>query len=90
MAQYESYRDEDGNVKTRYCGYLGKEGEEKGVPLPKKSAHVETPLYPEISKRAGDVKLMWQLPKKNSICPELSMRSVVEMDILEAKLLEKY
>ena len=61
LAQYESYRDEDGNVKTKYCGYLGKEGEEKGMPLPKKSAHVETPLYPEISKRAGDVKLMWAI-----------------------------
>ncbi len=71
LAQYESYRDEDGNVKTRYCGYLGKEGEEKGVPLPKKSAHVETPLYPEISKRAGDVKLMWAIAEEKLNMPRI-------------------
>ena len=71
LAQYESYRDEDGNVKTRYCGYLGKEGEEKGVPLPKKSAHVETPLYPETSKRAGDVKLMWAIAEEKLNMPRI-------------------
>lgn len=71
LAQYESYRDEDGNVKTRYCGYLGKEGDEKGVPLPKKSAHIETPLYPECSKRAGDVKLMWAIAEDNLNMPRI-------------------
>lgn len=71
LAQYESYRDEEGKVKTKYCGYLGKEGEEKGVPLPKKSAHVETPLYPEISKRAGDVKLMWVIAEEKLNMPRI-------------------
>ena len=60
LAQYESYR-ENGKVKTRFIKYLGKEGDERGVPLPKKSAHIETPLYPEHSKRAGDVQLMWSI-----------------------------
>ena len=73
LAKYDSYRDENGNVKTKYCGYLGKEGEEKGVPLPKKSAHVETPLYPEISKRAGDVKLMWAIAEE-----ELNMPKIID------------
>ena len=72
LAQYESYR-ENGKVKTRFIKYLGKEGEEKNVPLPKKSAHVETPLYPESSKRAGDVKLMWTIADK-----ELKMSKIID------------
>jgi hypothetical protein len=60
LAQYESYR-EDGKVKTRFIKYLGKEGDERGVPLPKKSEHTEKPLYPEHSKQAGDVQLMWSI-----------------------------
>ncbi len=72
LAQYESYR-ENGKVKTRFIKYLGKEGEEKNVPLPKKSAHVETPLYPESSKRAGDVKLMWTIAEK-----ELKMSKIID------------
>jgi len=72
LAQYESYR-EDGKVKTRFIKYLGKESEEKYVPLPKKSGHVETPLYPECSKRAGDVKLMWTIAEK-----ELNMPKIID------------
>ena len=72
LAQYESYR-ENGKVKTRFIKYLGKESEEKYVPLPKKSSHVETPLYPECSKRAGDVKLMWAIAEN-----ELNMPSIID------------
>jgi len=71
LAQYESYRDENGKVKTRYCGYLGKEGDETGVPLPNKSAHAEKPLYPETSKRAGDVKLMWAIAEEMLNMPRI-------------------
>ena len=72
LAQYESYR-ENGKVKTRFIKYLGKESEVKYVPLPKKSSHVETPLYPECSKRAGDVKLMWAIAEN-----ELNMPSIID------------
>lgn len=71
LAQYESYRGEDGKVKTKFIRYLGKEGDEKYVPLPKKSAHVETPLYPECSKRAGDVKLMWTIADQELNMPQI-------------------
>ena len=75
LAQYESYR-ENGKVKTRFIKYLVKEGDERGVPLPKKSAHIETPLYPEHSKRAGDVQLMWSIADStlNPTFPELITR----------------
>ena len=72
LASYESYR-EDGKVKTRFIEYLGKEGDVKGVPLPKKSAHIKTPLYPERSKYAGDVKLMWTIAEKN-----LNMSKIID------------
>jgi len=70
LAQYETYR-EDGKVKTRFIKYLGKEGDERGVPLPKKSAHTETPLYPDCSKRAGDVELMWSIASSTLNMPEI-------------------
>ncbi|MCX6693166.1 MAG: hypothetical protein NT074_01230, partial [Methanomicrobiales archaeon] len=61
-------------MKTRFIKYLGKEGDEKYVSLPKKSVHVETPLCPECSKRAGDVKLMWTIADK-----ELNMPKIIDM-----------
>lgn len=70
LAQYESYREE-GKVKTRFIKYLGKEGDERGVPLPKKSPHIETPLYPEHSKRAGDVQLMWSIADSTLHMPKI-------------------
>ena len=70
LAQYESYR-ENGKVKTRFIKYLGKEGDERGVPLPKKSTHIETPLYPEHSRRAGDVQLMWSIADSFLNMPEI-------------------
>jgi transposase len=70
LAQYESYR-EDGKVKTRFIKYLGKEGDERGVPLPKKSEHTEKPLYPEHSKRAGDVNLMGEIAQKTLNLPRI-------------------
>ena len=70
LARYESFR-EDGKVKTRFLGYDGKEGPVRGVPLPKKSLHGEKPLYPEISKRAGDVKLMWTIANDRLNMPKI-------------------
>ncbi|MCX6700684.1 MAG: transposase [Methanomicrobiales archaeon] len=72
LSSYESYR-EDGKVKTRFIEYLGKEGDVRGVPLPKKSTHIQTPLYPERSKSAGDVKLMWTIAEKN-----LNMSKIID------------
>jgi len=72
LAQYESYR-EGGKVKTRFIQYLGKESDERNVPLPKKSAHVQTPLYPEQSKQAGDVTLLWDIAKT-----ELNMPTIID------------
>lgn len=60
LAEYETYR-EGGKVKTKFIRYLGKESKEKNVPLPKKSTHIQTPIYPEQSKRAGDVTLFWHI-----------------------------
>lgn len=73
LASYESYRDANGKIKTRYCGYLGKEGDETKVPLPKKSAHIETPIYPEYSKRAGDVKVLWTIAQES-----LNMTNIID------------
>jgi len=72
LALYDSYR-EYGKVKTKFIKYLGKEGDVRGVPLPKKSAHIQTPLYPERSKCAGDVKLMWTIAEKN-----LNMSKIID------------
>jgi len=69
LALYESYREE-GKSKTKFIKYLGKEGDERGVPLPKKSTHIETPLYPEHSKRAGDVQLMWSIANSTLNMPK--------------------
>jgi len=63
LSLYESYR-EGGKVKTRFVRYVGKEGAERGVPLPKKSAHIVTPHYIDKTKSAGDVKLMWTIAEK--------------------------
>lgn len=70
LAQYESYR-EDGKVKTRFIKYIGKEGDERGVPLPKKSEHTEKPLYPDHSKRAGDVNLMGDIAQNTLNLPRI-------------------
>lgn len=72
LAEYESYREE-GKVKTRFIRYLGKESDEKNIPLPKKSAHVQTPLYPEQSKQAGDVTVFWNIAKT-----ELNMPTIID------------
>ena len=67
LYQYESYR-EDGKVKTRYLGYLGVEGDERGVPKPKKPRKTKIkPMYPRRSQRAGDVKLLWAIAEKIGI-----------------------
>ncbi len=71
LAEYESYREE-GKVKTRFIRYLGKESDERNVPLPKKSAHVQTPLYPERSKQAGDVTVFWDIAET-----ELNMPTII-------------
>ncbi len=63
LSFYESYR-EGGKVKTRFVRYVGKEGSERGVPLPKKSTHTVIPHYIDKTKSAGDVKLMWTIAEK--------------------------
>jgi hypothetical protein len=75
LAEYETYREGE-KIKTKFIRYLGKESDEKKVPLPKKSAHIQTPVYPEHSKRAGDITLFWHIAENelhmpriiNSIC----------------------
>ena len=67
LNRYESYR-EDGKVKTRHLEYLGVEGDERGVPKPKKPRKTKTkPMYPRRSQRAGDVKLLWAIAEKIGI-----------------------
>ena len=66
LYEYESYR-ENGKVKTRYLDYLGVEGDERGVPKPKKSRTKTKPMYPRRSQRAGDVKLLWTIAEKIGI-----------------------
>jgi hypothetical protein len=62
LAEYESYRDEDGKVKTRYIRYIGTEGDDYKVSKPKKSS--KQVIYPERSYRSGDVTVLWQLAKE--------------------------
>ena len=64
---YESYRDENGKVKSRYLDYLGVESEVEKVALPKKSLKKITPLVPRTSKRAGDVKLLFEIANRTGI-----------------------
>jgi len=62
LAEYESYRDEKGDTKTRYIRYIGTEGEEPKVPKPRKSR--KQVIYPERSFRSGDVSLLWHLAEE--------------------------
>jgi len=70
LAEYETYR-EGKKIKTKFIRYLGKESDEKNIPLPKKSAHIQTPIYPEHSKRAGDVTLFWHIAKNMLNMPKI-------------------
>ena len=56
LAEYESYRDEDGKVKTRYIRYIETEGDDYKVSKPKKSS--KQVIYPERSYRSGDVTVL--------------------------------
>ena len=70
LAEYETYREGE-KIKTKFIRYLGKESNEKKVPLPKKSAHIQTPIYPEHSKRAGDVTLFWHIAENELHMPRI-------------------
>ncbi|MDO8871798.1 MAG: IS1634 family transposase [Methanoregula sp.] len=61
LYEYESYREE-GKVKSKFVRYLGVEGDEFKVPKPK-IPRVKI-LFPQRSKRYGDVALLWQIAER--------------------------
>ncbi|MDO8872110.1 MAG: hypothetical protein Q7V05_05170, partial [Methanoregula sp.] len=61
LYRYRSFR-EGGKVKSEFVEYLGVEGDEFKVPKPK-IPRVKI-LFPERSKRYGDVALLWQIAER--------------------------
>jgi transposase len=61
LYRYRSYR-EGGKVKSEFVEYLGVEGDEFKVPKPK-IPRVKI-LFPQRSKRYGDVALLWQIAER--------------------------
>ncbi len=61
LYEYKSYR-ENGKVKTKFVRYLGVEGDEPKIPKPKKPRYQV--LYPQRSKKYGDIALLWWVAEK--------------------------
>ncbi|GAB6285444.1 MAG: hypothetical protein STSR0009_16450 [Methanoregula sp.] len=61
LCKYRSVR-RDGKVVSEFVEYLGVEGEQEKVPLPKKTVMKWTP--PEQSVRSGDVTVLWHIAQE--------------------------
>jgi len=64
LCKYRSVR-RDGKVVSEFVEYLGVEGDQEKVPLPKKTVMKWTP--PERSVRSGDVTVLWHIAQELKI-----------------------
>ena len=87
LNEYKSYR-EDGKVKSKFIRYLGVEGDEFKVPKPK-IPRVKV-LFPERSKRYGDVALLWQIAERANFVPiidRITLGQTIQNGISPGRLL---
>ena len=87
LYEYKSYREE-GKVKSKFIRYLGVEGGEFKVPKPK-IPRVKV-LFPERSKRYGDIALLWRIAERAnfvSIIDRITVGQAIPNGISPGRLL---